>query len=189
MSSNLTFTWDSLNLLAVIEFQLDKLSGKEGEGTGDRGGFLGSGLNWKSHWAIMISSKAFSVYGEDTDNKIIKVSDLPHWMDIDTLYLFRYENEKDDSEFVQKIAANDLTVVEPIQGKDLKGDYQLLIETKSSFTFLGMKYCKEMNKWVAAMRKAKQTVEEISRTKFNALTKNIDPIIALYKQKVTSRLT
>lgn len=109
---------------------------------------------------------------------------MPHWMDLDTLYIFTYDSEKDDSEFKIKLSGNDLTVVEPIQGEGLKGNYQCLIESKDRYIFFGVEYCKEMNKWVCAMRKIKQTVEEVARTKLGTLTKNLDPIIMLYKQKV-----
>lgn len=134
-----------------------------------------------------MSSKAFSVYGEEPDTYIIKESDMPPWMNLDTLYIFTFDSDKDDSEFKECFAGNELTVIEPIQsGGDLKGNYNLLIETKHKFNFFGVKFCKELNRWLAAVKKAKSTVEEIARTKSNHLYKNIDPIIYLYKQKVAS---
>lgn len=146
---------------------------------------LGSGLSWKSYFAIIVSSKAFSVYGEETDPYIIKDSDMPPWMNLDTLYLFTFDHDKDDSEFKKSVTGNQFTVIEPVQNSgDLKGNYNFLIETKNKFFFFGVKYCKEMNKWLTAVRKAKSNMEEISRTKANFMYKNIDPIISLYKQKV-----
>lgn len=119
------------------------------------------------------------------DEEIIRESDMPHWMELDTLYTFSFENEHDDSEFKEKIGASQLTVVEPVKGEGIKGNYSLIIETKDQYIYFGTKYCKEMNRWVSALRKAKQTVEEISRTKNQILNKNVDSLVALYKQKVS----
>lgn len=122
--------------------------------------------------------------GEQVDEQFVRESDMPHWMDLDTLYLFSVENDRDESEFKFKIRSSQFTVIEPVKGENIKGNYSFLAETKDKFAFYGVKFCKEMNRWVAALRKAKQTTEEIARTKFQALHKNVDPLISLYKNKV-----
>lgn len=122
--------------------------------------------------------------GEEVDDQFIRESDMPHWMDLDTLYLFSVENDKDESEFKEKISASSLTVIEPVKGENIKGKYSFIVETRDKYAFYGVKYCKELNRWLAALRKVKQTIEEISRTKSNVLNKNVDPLIALYKKKV-----
>lgn len=127
--------------------------------------------------------------GEEVDEQIIRESDMPHWMDLDTLYIFSIENDKDESEFKEKVNASHLSVIEPVKGENIKGNYSFLVESKDKYTFYGVKFCKEMNRWIAALRKTKQTVEEISRTKNQILNKNVDPLITLYKKKVVSRLT
>ena len=139
---------------------------------------------WKNYFAIIISSKAFSVMGEEVDEQFVRESDMPHWMDLDTFYLFSVENDKDESEFNHKISASSLTVIEPVKGENIKGNYSFIVETRDKYAFYGVKYCKEMNRWLAALRKVKQTIEEIARTKSNVLHKNVDPLITLYKKKV-----
>lgn len=142
------------------------------------------GGNWKKYFAIIISSKAFSSMGEEVDDQIIREADMPHWMDLDTLYVFQAENDKDESEFKYKTSASQLTVIEPVKGENIQGNFSFIVETKDKYNYYGTNFCKEMNRWVAALRKSKQTIEEISRTKGQMLTKNVDPIITLYRKKV-----
>jgi hypothetical protein len=164
-------------------------SGKEGEGnklnksTFD---FLGVGNDWREGFFIVICSKAFSVYGETPDEDMISEVDLPHWMELNTLYEFRVENDKDESEFLQKIHGNKILVIEPLYDKSMKGNHQFMIDTKEKTYYLGMDYCKQLNKWVASLRKAKMTFEEVSRTKATGLTKNVDPWILAYRNGVSA---
>lgn len=183
--------WEWLRQQEVGIYDEGAISSGEGEKNENLGGggLLGLagkiiGQSWKNYFAIVVSSKAFSSMGEEVDEQIIRDSDMPHWMDLDTLYLFTAENDKDESEFKEKISATQLTFIEPVKGENIKGNFSFLVETKEKYGFYGVKYCKEMNRWVASLRKIKQTVEEISRTKNQILNKNIDPLIILYKKKV-----
>lgn len=141
---------------------------------------------WKESFFVLVTSKAFSVKGEQVDEVMLHETDMPHWLDLDTLYEFRIENDKDDSEFVNKYTCKQFQVIHPILKEGLKGNHNFTLETKETLLCFGSEYCKETNRWLAAVKKGKQNLEEISRTKANALTVNIDPLIGLFKQKVSS---
>ena len=165
-----------------------KNTGKEGEGNklaSSTFDFLGVGNDWKDSFFIVVCSKAFSVYGEIPDEDMISEVDLPHWMELNTLYQFKVENDKDESEAVEKIHGNRIHVIEPLFDKSMKGNHQFMIETKEKTIYCGVDYCKQLNKWIASLRKAKMTFEEIARTKANGLTKNVDPWILTYKKGVS----
>lgn len=178
--------------MGMLKHTFKKNTGKEGESNklnSSTFDFLGIGNDWKESFFIVVCSKAFSVYGEVPDEEMISEVDLPHWMELNTLYEFRYENDKDESEAVEKLHGNKIHVIEPVFDKSMKGNHQFVVETKEKTTYYGADYCKQVNKWVVALRKAKMTSEEISRTKANALTKNIDPWIMLYRKGVAFELT
>ena len=177
--------------MGMLKHTFKKSSGKEGESNkldSSTFDFLGMGNDWKESFFIVVCSKAFSVYGEAPDEEMISEVDLPHWMELNTLYEFRYENDKDESEAIEKIHGNKIQVIEPVFDKSMKGNHQFVVETKDRTTYYGADYCKQVNKWVVALRKAKMTSEEISRTKANGLTKNIDPWIAMYRKGVDNLL-
>lgn len=170
-----------------MNFIAGDLSSKDGDpgASGQLGGIMGKGLfSWKNYFAIIVSSKAFSPNNEVVDDQFIRESDMPHWMDLDTLYLFSFDNPKDDSEFKFKYSGSQFLVIEPIKAENIKGNYSFVLETKDKYAFYGVKFCKELNRWLAALRKAKQTIEEIARTKNQSLAKNVDPLVTLYKKKV-----
>jgi hypothetical protein len=150
-------------------------------GSGLLGGVLSS---WNDTFFALVSSKAFSVYGEEVDDQIITETDMPHWMDTDTLYLFKFESDKDESEHIKKMQGKQLLVIEPVHDTTFKSRYNFNLETKEAFHFCGLDYCKDMNRWVSALRKIKQNSEEKARTKLNLLVRNIDPLVVLYKKKV-----
>lgn len=186
-----------------------QLSGKEGEGTtnqtgiggaiGNLGGMAlgGIGLNsmasslkrglssWVEYFCIIVTSKAFTVFGEEVDDVILTETDLPHWMDLDTLYEFKIENDKDESEFIRKVNAKQMVVIEPVLDKDLKSNQHLVMETKERYSYCGVEYCKEINRWLAALRKARSTREEVGRSKAGNIIKNVDWVMNLYRRKVT----
>ena len=164
-----------------------KLSGREGEATRANTGLLGLGAlnSWEDRFCVLVSSKAFSVRGEAVGAEMLSESDLPHWMELDTLYEFRAENDKDESEFLRKVPCKQLLVVEPVHDKAFKAKHNLSFETRDSFSFYGVEFCKDMNRWVAALRKAKLTSEERSRTKAQTLSRNVDWIIDMYRRKAS----
>lgn len=140
--------------------------------------------SWAESFFVLVCSKAFSVKGEPVDDVMLHETDMPHWLDLDTLYEFKVINDKDDSECVKKQQCKLFSIIEPILQEGLKGNHNFIVETKDKFYCFGSEYCKETNRWLAALRKAKLNLEEITRTKANHLSVNIDPTIVLFKQKV-----
>lgn len=139
---------------------------------------------WKDEFFIMVSSKAFSVMGQETDDQVISECDVPHWFELDTLYMFKFENDQDESEYFKKFNGKNFLMVEPAQDSSFKGKYHFVLETKEKVYFVGCETCKETNKWVSALKKAKLTCEENSRAKGSAGLRNIDTLVGLYKKKV-----
>lgn len=173
--------------MGMLKFAGGQITNKDAEGDKAGGGLsmIGKGLgSWSEHFCIIICSKAFSVYGEEVDDTLIAETDMPHWMDLDTFYEFRFENDKDESDATKKTQGRAIVVIEPVSDPSLKGKYNFMVETREKYTFYGMEYCKELNRWLAALKKAKMTSEELARTKANSIPRNVDPIIAMYKKKV-----
>lgn len=139
---------------------------------------------WKDEFFIMITSKAFTVFGKEVDDHVISECDVPHWFELDTLYMFKYENDQDESEYFKKFNAKNFLMVEPANDSSFKGKYHFILETKEKVYFVGNETCKETNRWVAALKKAKLTAEENSRAKGSAGLRNIDNLVSLYKKKV-----
>jgi hypothetical protein len=111
---------------------------------------------------------------------------MPHWMDTDTLYMFKFENDKDESEHIKKIQGKQMLVLEPVHDTTFKSRYNFTLETKEAFNFCGMDYCKDLNRWICALRKIKQNSEEKARTRANLMVRNIDPLLVLYRKKVAA---
>ena len=140
-------------------------------------------MSWKEEFFIVVTSKAFSALGEPVDEEMISESEVPPWLDLDTLYMFKSEKEDDPSEFRKKIAGREMLLVESVQDSSFKGKYNFAIELKQKVYFVGVEYCKDLNRWVAALRKAKQTNEELARMKGVGIRRNIDPLVVLYKKR------
>ena len=140
-------------------------------------------MSWKEEFFILVTSKAFSALGEPVDEEMLTESEMPPWLDLDTLYMFKSEKEDDPSEFRKKIAGREMLLIEPVQDSSFKGKYNFAIELKQKVYFVGVEFCKDLNRWLAALRKAKQTNEELARMKGVGLRRNVDPLLALYKKR------
>ncbi len=72
--------------------------------------FITMGLNfvipinlfWDKVFLMMVTSKNFTDDGH-LDMKLLRANQLPPWMDMDTLYFFKYDNSGDRSEFITKV--------------------------------------------------------------------------------------
>jgi len=140
-------------------------------------------MSWKEEFFVLVTSKAFSALGEPVDEEMLTESEMPPWLDLDTLYMFKCEKEDDASEFRKKIAGREMLLIEPVQDSSFKGKYNFAIELKQKVYFVGVEFCKDLNRWLAALRKAKQTNEELSRMKGVGIRRNVDPLLGLYKKR------
>lgn len=141
-------------------------------------------MSWKEEFFVIVTSRGFAGPGVQPDENLITESDVPPWFDLDTLYMFKYENEEDESEFFKKYNGKQILMAEPASDSSFKGKYNFVLELKEKVYFVGCEFCKEVNRWIAALRKAKQNAEENSRAKGNGPLRNIDRLIGIYKRKV-----
>lgn len=118
------------------------------------------------------------------DDELINETDLPTWFDLDTFYMFPGANINDDSEATHKISGRQMLMIMPVEDPNLKGNYNVIMELKEKVYIFGLEFCKEMNRWLAAMRKAKITNEELIRTKSGTLSKNVDSYYLHHKKKM-----
>ena len=69
-----------------------------------------------------------------------------------------------------------------------KQSFTITIELKDSLLYFETKYATEASMWITALRSAKRTSEEISRTKNGKLHRNIDPFIDWFRRKQGEKL-
>jgi len=146
-------------------------------------------MHWKEEFFIIITSKGFvnqnSVDSEEreTDSTIISESEVPHWFELDTLYMYKFDTPTDESEVFKKFNGKSILMAEPAQDPKFKGKYNFVFELKEKVYFVGVETCKELNRWVAALRKAKSICDDESRLKHIGKPRNIDPFVTLYKRR------
>lgn len=141
---------------------------------------------WEEHFCIMVSSK--SMVHEDYEEDMIDMKELPLWMEADTLYLFEYKNEKDGSEFVRKVNGSQMIMIEPFTHPSFQGDYYFMIQTKEDTLFFEVKFASETSAWLNGLRRAKKTREEQMRTKKKQVSRNIDPLVLMFLNKMGKEL-
>ena len=141
---------------------------------------------WKKGFGILVCSKSFEE--NQPDEELLDSDQLPDWMDVDTFYYFDYQKQGDDKSFKSKILGNQILMVEPISDPKLKGKYNFTLEIKEKIYVFGTEFALETNEWVKALKTAKKTYEDMSRTKNEGLFRNIDLLISLYKNKKTQEL-
>lgn len=137
-------------------------------------------LSWQSEFYIIASSKSFNESAAQPSDQIFAASSMPAWFELDTLFMFSFENDNDESEARKKISAKDIMSIEPVQDSSFKGNFHFIIELKQKVYFCGVEYAHEAVQWTDAIRKSKKTIEEISRTKNNKLSRNIDPMVSSF---------
>lgn len=123
-----------------------------------------------------------------TDDDILCQSDLPHWMELDTLYFFKYDSENDESEFVDKILTKDMKLIQPIEdpmniSQQLFQGYSFRAETQNKTHIFKVEYATMTNNWIKAMKFSKRYAEEASRTTAQELRKNVDILYWAYRNK------
>ncbi len=141
---------------------------------------------WEEHFCIMVSSK--SMVHEDYEEDMLDMKELPLWMEADTLYLFEYKNDKDASEFVRKVTGSQMIIIEPFTHPSFQGDYYFMIQTKDDTLFFETKFANQTSLWLNGLRRAKKTREEQMRTKKKTLSRNIDPLVLMFLNKMGEQI-
>lgn len=145
---------------------------------------LPSGVLWDKMFIILASGKSFiDQDSEPQDSTLLTNSKLPPWMELDHIYIFKYETDRDTSEFAEKINVGEILSIQPIETKkaDVAAKYCVRIDLKDRFHMFGMELASECNSWMRALRRAKKTHEETLRSQDQKLRKNVDLLIHQYK--------
>jgi hypothetical protein len=137
---------------------------------------------WDDMYAIIICSKSFDETKPDME--LLEQSKLPAWMKIDTLYLFKWEQEGDTTEFIKEYEAKDFLMVEPMPEDGMKGNYNFRIEMRDVIEFIGVDLGIQIEKWVKALKNAKRCGEENDKSGKQRVGRNIDFLIGMYRRKM-----
>lgn len=121
---------------------------------------------------------------DEPDDLILSDQDLPIWMETDVLYLFEWKGVKDSSDFIRSIKGAHMLMIEPIHKDKLPGQYHFSVEIKNETFIFETEYSTFVSDWLAALRRAKKSKEELSRSFKHKLYKNIDPLVCLFRAKV-----
>ena len=52
-------------------------------------------------------------------------NEVPHWMELDSLYFFKYDKKGDKSEFLKKITGKQMVMIELASDSSLKGRFNI----------------------------------------------------------------
>ena len=120
----------------------------------------------------------------DADDEILGTKDLPLWMEPETMYIFSWDDNADDSVYNLKISTVSMLQIEYLSDEVLHNGYSFRVETKSKVYFFECPSATICGDWVDLLRKSKKTGEELTRTKFNMLKRNVDPMIHRFHLEV-----
>jgi hypothetical protein len=153
-----------------IDKDLCEDAGGKGDGLGaisfgDKVVLPKSGGFSKNRYGILITAKDTDY--EDDDDDICDSKKLPGWMDLETLYLFPYEQKDDAATFEQKISTKEMKTIEYQDDSATKEGYTFRVETEDKVFFYACRTATECKKFVEILNKSKKTIEELQRTKFN----------------------
>lgn len=124
------------------------------------------------------------------DDGILKESQLPHWLDMQCLYLFRYDNATDKSEFFLKIPCTEISLVEAVATKSLeyKERYCFRVVVQEKVHIFLVETAIDCNSWMKSLRAGKQIQEEINKTSAKTLNKNIEYLFYYYRKNRTEEI-
>lgn len=120
------------------------------------------------------------------DNKIITNSFLPHWMELDYLYIYNFDDKEDptdNSSYKKKIDTRDVLDIEPAEDSSFKTGYSFCIKTKDKTFFMNCSSASDCYSWINLIKKSRTTTQEIARSKFQELRVNVDPIVYSYQHR------
>ncbi len=145
---------------------------------------LPNNLFFDNLFYVLCTSKSY-LDDSHTDKQLLKSSEIPHWMEMDTIYFFKYDDEQDKSEFIEKVQCKDVKVIEPVDTSEgnIKSRYCYRFELQDKVHIMCHDHAIEVNNWIRCIRSAKKTQEEVLRTEKNELRKNVNSLVWSYRQK------
>ena len=147
---------------------------------------------WQKIFVVLVSSKSFVRYffhanfkdPDDIDDLLLGENEVPLWMELDSLYFFKYEKKGDKSEFLKKITGKQMLMIELANDPSLKGRFNVQIDVKEKMYYFGFNWGHLAQKWLYALKRAKKSVEELARIKHDKIHINVDPLIEKFRLKV-----
>ena len=137
---------------------------------------------FQKRWFILISSKPlFS--NEEVDENIIKESQLPPKIELDTMYYYQYDYEGDSTGPKGSIPMNTCLDVLKDEGKTAEKENSFKINMGDRIFVIAAETELDRDKWIDAIRNSVRNVKEMKgKTQGAAIKKNIDKAIDLYDQ-------
>lgn len=117
-------------------------------------------------------------------------NDLPHWMEPNVIYLFKFDNENDKSEYFEKINCNDVVWADTVQtdGLKIKSRYCFRLELQNKIHIFCHDLATVTNNWLRGVKTGKRCEMEKARAHKDDIRKNVDMIIWLYKKKKSDQV-
>lgn len=106
-------------------------------------------------------------------------------MELNTLYLFAYNGEKDVSEYKIKINCNDIVWADIVEtdGLKMKTRFSFRLELENKVHIFLENSAINVNNWLRAVKTGKRCEQEKIRAKKEELKINVDMIIWHYRKK------
>lgn len=111
-------------------------------------------------------------------------------MEPNTIYFFKYKDEKDASEFVMKINCNDIVWIDLVEtdGLKMRTRFGFRIELKDKVHIFLEDSAINVNNWLRAAKTAKRCEQERLRAQAEELQMNIDTVLWHYRRKEDSSI-
>ena len=147
------------------------------------GFILPNNLFFDNVFCVLSTCKSY-LEDSHTDSDILKPSDIPHWMEMETMYIFKYDDENDKTEYIDKIVCKDILVIEPVKtDANIKSRYCYRIELQDKVHIFCHNFALEVNDWRRALRASKKHQEETIRTEAGQIKKNVDGLVWSFRMK------
>lgn len=111
-------------------------------------------------------------------------------MEPNTLYLFNFESDKDESEFFAKINCVDITWADTVQtdGLKIKSKYCFRLELPNKVHLFSHDLATVVNNWLRGVKTGKKCELEKMRAQREDIKKNVDHLIWYYRKKMTDEI-
>ena len=128
-------------------------------------------LTGSFYYIILISERPLHIIDEEfaiNDNFILKKKTLPNWMHFNKIYFYEYQRNGDISKFKKVTPISDIESI--ICDKD---NFCLKVKLVDKFYIMNFKSSWEVIMWMEGVRAAKETCDDLRRTKFGVIKFNV----------------